>query len=231
MTAGGHCRVMVAGHRIAMQSMMVCGIDRATTCMTEVVATAVIVASSAYHMPGMTATIGGIEGWTSKEEVVAVRVACIYGKVPETVTPVEWAIEVGGCAEGFPLPVQQDIAQVQVTMLPIGPQHIVTACYTHQIVEVDFVCSLILFVSQVQFVSHLVCQEEGFVACLIVAHCLARCCYRQQCYQGHYLLHHNRIFFNVQQSVLSFLAAKIDRLLGIRKGFPLNSLGEIPNSY
>ena len=110
MTAGCHCRVMVAGHRIAMQSMMVCGIDRTTTCMTEVVATAVIVASSAYHMPGMTATIGGIEGWTSKEEVVAMWIAQIDAKVPEPITPCQWAEEIAGCTEGVPLPVQQDIA-------------------------------------------------------------------------------------------------------------------------
>ena len=110
MTAGCHCRVMVAGHRIAMQSMMVCGIDRTTTCMTEVVATAVIVAPSTYHMPGMAATIGGIEGWTSKEEVVAMWIAQIDAKVPETITPCQWAEEIAGCTEGVPLPVQQDIA-------------------------------------------------------------------------------------------------------------------------
>ena len=101
---------MVAGYGIAMQSMMVCGIDRTTTCMTEVVATAVIVAPSTYHMPGMTATIGGIEGQTSKEEVVAMRIAQIDAEVPEPITPCQWAEEIAGCTEGVPLPVQQDIA-------------------------------------------------------------------------------------------------------------------------
>ena len=170
---------------------------RASRCMgrAEVVAMAVIITLPANDVPGMSAPIGGIEYRSSEEEVVAVRVACIYGKVPETVAPVEWAIEVGGCAEGFPLPVEQDIAQVQVPMLPIGPEHIVTACYTHQIVEVDFVCSLILFVSQVQLVSHLVCQEEGFVACLLVAHSFARSCCQQHHCQGYHHLLHSRIFF------------------------------------
>ena len=70
----------------------------------------VIVAASAYYMPSMSATISGIEDRTSKEEVVAVRIACIDCEVPETVIPVEWAIEIGGCTEGIPLPFQQNIA-------------------------------------------------------------------------------------------------------------------------
>ncbi len=78
--------------------------------MTEVVATAVIVAPSTYHMPGMAATIGGIEGWTSKEKVVAMRIAQIDAEVPESITPCQWAKEIAGCTEGVPLPVQQDIA-------------------------------------------------------------------------------------------------------------------------
>ena len=134
---------------------------------------AVIVTVSAYHVPSVSATIGGIEDRTSEEEVVAVRIACIDGKVPESVKPVEWTVEVTCCTERIPLPIVQDIAQIQVAALPVGSEHIVTARHTHQIVEVDFVCSLILLVSQVQFVSHLVCQEESLVASLLVAHCLA----------------------------------------------------------
>ena len=81
-------------------------------CMTVVVTMAVIVAMSAYDVPCMSATIGCIEYGTSEVEIVAMRIAAIDGKMPESVKPVEWAIEVGRCAEGFPLPVQQDIAQV-----------------------------------------------------------------------------------------------------------------------
>ena len=53
-----------------------------------VVTMAVIVAVSAYHMPRMSAAIACIEDRTSEEEVVAVRMAGIDGKVPETVKPV-----------------------------------------------------------------------------------------------------------------------------------------------
>ena len=71
----------------------------------EVVAMAVIIAMSANHVPSMTATIGGIEYRTSKEEIVAMRIARIDGKVPESIKPVEWTVEIGGCTECVPLPV------------------------------------------------------------------------------------------------------------------------------
>ena len=71
----------------------------------EVVAMAMIVAMSTYHVPSMTATIGGIEYRTSKEEIVAMRIACIDGKVPEAIKPVKWTVEIGGCTEGIPLPI------------------------------------------------------------------------------------------------------------------------------
>ena len=146
------------------------------------VATVVVVAVSANSVPGMSATIGGIEGRTSVEEVVAVWIAGIDAEVPESVAPVEWTEEIGGCAECLPLPVEQDIAQVQVATLPIGAEYVIVARHAHQIVEVDFVGSLVLRIRQVQFVSHLVGQEESLVPCLFVAHGLARCCYRQHCY-------------------------------------------------
>jgi hypothetical protein len=76
----------------------------------EVVAMAVIIAMSANYVPSMTATIGGIEYRTSKVEIVAMRIACIDGEVPESIKPVEWTVEIGGCTEGIPLPFQHDIA-------------------------------------------------------------------------------------------------------------------------
>ena len=191
---------------------------------------AVIIATSANYVPGVSATISSIEHRTSKEEVVTVWIARIDGEVPETVKPIERTIEIGGCTESIPLPIEQNIAQIQIATLPVGSKHIVTACHTHQIVEVDFVCSLVLFVRQIQLVSHLVRQEQGLVTCLLVAYCLARSCCQQHHCQGYHHLFHNLIFLNVQQSFLSFLVAKIDRLWGIKKGFPLNSLGEIPIS-
>ena len=83
-----------------------------TTCRTEVLAAVVVITSSSYHMPGMSTTIVCIEHGTSEIEVVAVRIAGIYCKMPITSTPVQRAIEIGSCAESVPLPVKQDVAHV-----------------------------------------------------------------------------------------------------------------------
>ena len=122
----------------------------------EVLTVAVIVAVSAHSVPGMGTTIGVVEMRTSEVEVVTVRVAGIDAEVPVAGIPVQRTIEIGRCDEGIPLPVEQDIAQVEITALPIGPVHIVTAGDTHQIVEIDLIGSLVLFVSEIQLISHLV---------------------------------------------------------------------------
>ena len=118
----------------------------------------------------MSASIGSIEMWASEVEVVTSWVVAIDAEVPIACLPVEWAIEIGGCEECVPLPVEQYVAQIEVTALPIGTKHVVTPCYTHQIVEIDFVCSFVLFVCQVQLIRHLVGEEQGLVAGLLIAH-------------------------------------------------------------
>ena len=139
---------------------------------TEVVAVSVIVSVTANSVPGVSTAIGHIEVRTSEVEVVAVRVTGIDAEVPVAGVPVQRTIEIGGCDESVPLPVEQDIAQIEVATLPIGSIHVVTAGDTHQVVEVDLIGGLILFVCEIQLVSHLVGQEQGFVAGLLVAHCV-----------------------------------------------------------
>ena len=152
----------------------------------EVVAVSVVVAVSAMTMPGVSAAISGIEVRTSEVEIVTVRIACIDCEVPVSCDPVEGAVEVGSRDKGVPLCLQQDIAHIEVTALPIDTINIVNAGDSHQVVEVDLVGSLILLVRQVQLVSHLVRQEECLVTCLLVTHGMGRNCHCQQCYQGHH---------------------------------------------
>ena len=160
----------------------------------EVFAVAVIIAVSAYSVPGVVATISVIEMRTSEVEVVTVRVTGVNAEVPVAGVPVQRTIEIGCCEEGIPLPVKQDIAQVEVTALPVGTIYVVIAGDTHQVVEVNLVGSLILLVRQVQLVSHLVRQEECLVTCLFVTHGMGRNRHCQHCYQGyHYLLHNCKV--------------------------------------
>ena len=90
----------------------------------EVFPVGVIIATVAMNMPGMTSTIGGVEYRTPEEEVVAMWITGIDTEVPVACLPVEWTIEIGGCDIGLPLPIVQDITQVEVTTIPIGAKHI-----------------------------------------------------------------------------------------------------------
>ena len=137
----------------------------------EVLAVAIVVTTISMNIPGMSATIGGIEVRTSEVEVVTVRIAGIDAEMPVACLPVEGTVEIAGCNKGIPLPVEKDIAQIEVATLPIYTEYIVAARHTHQIVEVDFVTSLILLVGEVELIGHLISQEQGLVAGLLVTHC------------------------------------------------------------
>ena len=166
----------------------------------EVLAVAVIVAVSAYSVPGVGSMIGMVEMRTSEVEVVTVRVTGIDAEVPVAGVPVQRTIEIGCCDEGIPLPVEQDIAQVEIAALPVGSVHIVTAGDTHQVVEIDLIGCLVLLVSEIQLISHLVGQEQGFFASLLIAHCVCRdgCCQHHHQCEKHLL--HNCIILIVQHS-------------------------------
>ena len=138
---------------------------------TVVIAVAVIVAVTAMAMPGMSSAIGHIEVRISEVEIFTVRVAEIDAEVPVASLPVQGTVEIGCCHKGVPLPVVEDITHVEVTTLPIGAEHVCTSCDTHEVVEVDLIRSLILLFGQIQLVRHLVGEEQGLIASLLVTHC------------------------------------------------------------
>lgn len=109
-------------------------------------------------------------------EVVAVRIASVYSEVPNACTEVERTIEVGCLAEHTVLPVEEHIAEVDVTPTPVVAVEFVIGVDTEQIVEVYLVSRLILVVGEVQLVSHLIGEEQRLFACLTVAHCAGCYC-------------------------------------------------------
>ena len=129
----------------------------------EVLTMAIVIAAIAMYVPGMSATIGGIEVGTSEVEVVTVRIAGIDAEVP-------------------------------VACLPVDAKHVRATRHTHQIVEIDFITSLILLVGEVELVCHFICQEQSLVAGLLKTHGGGRDCDCQHRHQGHQHLFHNRIF-------------------------------------
>jgi len=82
------------------------------------------------------------------------------------------AIKVGECHIFVELPAVQDIAEVSITAIPPDAEDISVSVQAHQVVEIDLIDCLILCSGEVELVSHLVREEEGFVLCCIIAHCV-----------------------------------------------------------
>lgn len=118
----------------------------------------------------MASAVHGVEAWCTEIEVVTVWIAGIHTEVPIACVPVEWTIEITGIAVHAVLPVEQNITQVQVAALPIEAVQVIVVVDAHQIVKVDFVCSLILVIGEVELVCHLVRQEKGLLTRLVVTH-------------------------------------------------------------
>ncbi len=155
----------------------------------DIVAVGVIPTAAGVAMPCVAAAITGVEHRPTKEEVVAMGIACIDAEMPETVAPDKWAEKVCRAAECLKLPTQKHITQVEIAALPVDSEDIVVTRDTHQVVEIYLVGSLVLLLSEIQFVGHLVGEKQSLVAGLLITHCLACCCYQQHCQDYHHLLH------------------------------------------
>ena len=179
--------------------------------VASVIPTAVAVA-----VPTVSAVVDEYEVGASEVEIIAMRIACVDGKVPITTVPVERTIKVAGCTISAVLPVEQYVAQVQITTVPIHAIQVVIVVYPHEIVEVYLVGGLVLSVVQIQFVSHLVRKEKSLFACLGVAHCVCRNCHCEQCGQDYHHLFHNRKFLKW----LLYLMQSNEEYSACRKDFP-----------
>ena len=94
---------------------------------TEVTSVVIVVAMCAMQVPGMSTTICSIEVRTSEVEEITMRIYTVDAKVPVSSLPVQWAIEVRSSYISIPLPVEEDIAQIEISALPISAKYIVAA--------------------------------------------------------------------------------------------------------
>ena len=121
-------------------------------------------------MPAVASAVHGVEVRCTEVEVVTVWVAGVHAEVPIACVPIKRAIKIGGIAVHAVLPIEQNVTQVQVAALPVESEQVVIVVDAHQVVEVNLVCSLILVIGEVQLVCHLVRQEKGLPASLVVTH-------------------------------------------------------------
>ena len=193
-----------------------------------VVAVMIVVASSSIVSPTVSTAIRNVDMWSGEIEVVAVGIAGIDTKVPVAGMPGEGTVEVEGGLKSAPLPVEEYVAHVQVAAGPIGAVEVVRCRDAHQIVEVYLEGGLVLGVVEVQFVSHLVGEEEGFPACLFIAHGVAVEQKGEQGGECHDYLFHNRSYLDVQHSLFLLSGAKEQLFFQSCKGKSLKPRGNFP---
>jgi hypothetical protein len=114
-----------------------------------VVAASLIIAVPVVHPPAVTSTIGYVEVGTAEVEIVAMRIAGVDAEVPVACIPDQRTIEIGSSTEQIPLPGEKNVAQIQITALPVGTEYVVLAGDSHEVVEVYLIGGLILSIAQV----------------------------------------------------------------------------------
>ena len=149
--------------------------------MMKIVPAVIVVATSSVASPAMSSTVRDVHGGMTEIEIGAV-IASIDSKMPATCAPVERTIEICCGLECRPLPVEQDITQVEIASCPVRTIDVISARHTHQIIQVNLVGCLILSIVEVELISHLVGEEESFPTSLLITHSFHRCCYRQHGY-------------------------------------------------
>ena len=140
--------------------------------------------ASAVSSPTVSAIIIGIEVRTSKEEVVTMRIAGVDTEMPITAVPVKRTIEIGCVYIHTVLPIEKHISEIEITLPPIKAIEIIVCIDAEQVVEIDLIGGFILLIGEVEFVSHLIGQEQCLPACLLITHCICRDCYSEQSYKG-----------------------------------------------
>ena len=106
---------------------------------------------------------------TSLEEMVSVAVDAVDAEAPYAIPPGDRGEEILEASKLLVLPGGEHVLQVSVATVPPYATDIGTGVDHEQVVEVDLVDGIVLRVCQVQFVSHLVAEEECLVPSIIIA--------------------------------------------------------------
>ena len=116
-------------------------------------------------LPMVATLVGHVHRGTSLVEDVSVGIAAVDAEAPRAGFPRERTIEVVQRHILFVLPGVQHVLQVGVATVPPDAEHIVASVHAHQVVEVNLIHGVVLRIGEIQFVCHLIAEEEGFVLC------------------------------------------------------------------
>lgn len=163
----------VAAHTVAVIAPLisVAHTKSRTAVRMSPVAASTIPTVSAIHAPTVSAAINSVEVWTSEVKIVSVRIAGVNAEVPVASCPVDRTVEVSGIAESPVLPIEENIAEVEIAIAPVSAIKVIYSVYTHKVVEINLIGCLVLVLCEIQFVSHLIGKEQSFLASLFITHC------------------------------------------------------------
>ena len=140
--------------------------------------------------------------WMTVEHQAAV-VTVVDDQAPGAGTPCQRAIEVEAAHIAVELPCAEHHAEVAVAHIPPRAEQVVLSVHIEEVIEVDFVYSLILFFRQIELVGHLVAQKQSLFSGGFVWHCCGGDGYRHHHCHEHYLFH--ILSFFVVEFIVSFL--------------------------
>lgn len=115
------------------------------------------------------ASVPGVPAGGTAIEVVGAVVVFPEGEVPCAVTTPDGTIEVVGCAVEAVLPVEENVAEVSVAVIPVVVEGVGCAD-VHQVFKVDLINLVILLRCEVELIGHLVSKIVSVFLSLAETH-------------------------------------------------------------
>lgn len=171
---------------------------------------AMIVTTASVVPPAMASPVSGIYRGMAEIEIVPAWITGVYGEMPKAIRPIKRAVEIGCGTECLPLPVQKNVAYVEIALPPVCPEHVIDSGHTHEVVEIYLIGGVILLLCEVQLVSHFVCKEESFAASLLIAHGICGQRHAKKSHKGnHYLLHRLKFLIVIHSVICCKVTTKM----------------------
>ena len=172
-----HCRMVVVSRMVIVSRQMPVVVLCHSPISIEVARLAIVTTPVAHE-----------HRWTAPEEPAPVIVMIDMERY-HSVEPRNGTEEIGQFHKTIVLPSAQHQTEVSVAAVPPDAEHIGMNVHTHQIVQINFIDSIILGIRQVQFVSHLIREEQSLLPCHSIAHCVGRDSHDHHHCHHHHLLH------------------------------------------
>lgn len=143
------------------------------------------------------------------EVVMAVVIAVTNGIVPRGMSPIDRAEEIAERTVEVVLPIEKNVAQIRIAVIPIVSSAIGGAANTHQVFKIYLVSAVVLFRGEVKFVGHLVGQEPSPFSRFVIAYRPSAGCHAERQKQGQYQSFHNKRILERQNRYFMYVVKRL----------------------